>query len=136
MDKLNLQLAKELIAAAEEEAKKMGVPLVIAVVDEGGNLVAFHRMDDSMLVSIEVAQNKAWTAVALKKPTADLKEASAPNGRLYGLNVTNQGKIVVLGGGIPLKKDGKVIGAIGVSGGTAEQDAQAAQAGVDVFNQK
>jgi len=134
--KMNLDLAKELIAGAEKEAEKIGVSMVISVMDEGGNLIAVHRMDDAWLASIDIAQNKAWTSVALKMPTSNLEEATVPNAELYGLNTTNQGRIVVFGGGIPLEKDGKVVGAVGVSGSTVEHDVQVAQAAVDVFNQK
>lgn len=136
MVKMNLDLAKELIAGAEKEAEKIGVSMVISVMDEGGNLIAVHRMDDAWLASIDIAQNKAWTSVALKMPTSNLEEATVPNAELYGLNTTNQGRIVVFGGGIPLEKDGKVVGAVGVSGSTVEHDVQVAQAAVDVFNQK
>lgn len=136
MVKMNLDLAKELIAGAEKEAEKIGVSMVISVMDEGGNLIAVHRMDDAWLASIDIAQNKAWTSVALKMPTSNLEEATVPNAELYGLNTTNQGRIVVFGGGIPLEKDGKVVGAVGVSGSSVEHDVQVAQAAVDVFNQK
>lgn len=110
--------------------------MVISIVDEGGNLIAVHRMDDAWLASIDIAQNKAWTSVALKMPTSNLEEATVPNAELYGLNTTNQGRIVVFGGGIPLEKDGKVIGAVGVSGSTVDHDVQVAQAAVNAFNQK
>ena len=136
MVKVNLDLAKELIAGAEKEAHEIGVSMVITVVDEGGNLIAIHRMDDAWLASIDIAQNKAWTSVALKMPTSNLEEATVPNSELYGLNTTNQGRIVVFGGGIPLEKDGKVVGAIGVSGSTVPNDVQVAQAAVNVFNEK
>src|SRR5699024_12671630 len=108
---------KELIDAAEKEAASIDVHMVISIVDAGGNLIATHRMDDAWIASLDVAQNKAWTSVALKMPTVDLAEATVPNGELSGLNRTNQGRIVVFGGGYPLEKDGKVVGAVGVSGG-------------------
>lgn len=133
---MNLELAKELIDGAEQEANNLGVAMVISIVDEGGNLIAVHRMDDAWIASIDIAQNKAWTSVALKMPTSNLEEATVPNAELYGLNTTNNGRIVVFGGGIPLEKDGKVIGAVGVSGSTVEHDVKVAQAAVDVFNQK
>ncbi|WP_333908148.1 GlcG/HbpS family heme-binding protein [Salinicoccus roseus] len=107
--------------------------MVISVIDEGGNLVAVHRMDDAWLASIDIAQNKAWTAVALKMPTSNLEEATVPNAELFGLNTTNQGRIVVFGGGIPLEADGKVVGAIGVSGSSVPDDVKVAEAGVEAF---
>ncbi|WP_156291062.1 GlcG/HbpS family heme-binding protein [Oceanobacillus salinisoli] len=133
MSKMNLELAKQLIEGAEKEAQKIGVNMVITVLDEGGNLIATHRMDDAWLASIDIAQNKAWTSVALKMPTSNLAEATVPNAELYGLNTTNNGRIVVFGGGIPLVQDGKVVGAVGVSGSSVDHDIQVAQAAVDVF---
>lgn len=136
MNKVTLDLAKEIIAGSEEEAKKIGVSMVISVGDDGGNLVAVHRMDDAWLASVDIAQNKAWTSVALKMPSANLAEATVPAAELYGLNTTNNGRLVVFGGGIPLVNDGKVVGEIGVSGSTVPHDVQVAEAGVKVFNNK
>ncbi|RDW19739.1 GlcG/HbpS family heme-binding protein [Oceanobacillus chungangensis] len=133
MSKINLEIAKQLIEGAEKEAQKIGVQMVISVVDEGGNLIAVHRMDDAWLASIEIAQNKAWTSVALKMPTSNLAEATVPKAELYGLNTTNNGRLVVFGGGFPLVRDNKVIGAVGVSGSSVEHDVQVAQAAVNVF---
>lgn len=133
---MNLDLAKQLIDGAEAEASKIGVQMVISVLDDGGNLIATHRMDDAWLASIDIAQNKAWTSVALKMPTSNLAEATVPNAELYGLNTTNQGRIVVFGGGFPLEQNGKVVGAVGVSGGAVAQDVQVAEAAVKVFNSK
>lgn len=133
MSKVNLEAAKKIIAAAEEEAADIGVQMVITVLDDGGNLVASHRMDDAWLASIDIAQNKAWTAVALKMPTSNLEAATIPEAELYGLNTTNQGRIVIFGGGFPLEKDGKVTGAIGVSGSSVENDVKVAEAGVKAF---
>lgn len=135
MSEMNLNLAKKLIDGAEKEAANIDVQMVISIVDAGGNLIATHRMDDAWIASIDIAQNKAWTSVALKMPTADLAEATVPNGELYGLNTTNQGRIVVFGGGYPLEKDGKVVGAVGVSGGAVDQDMQVAQAAVKAFEE-
>ena len=134
MSKITLDLAKNIIAGAEEEAKKIGVSMVISVVDEGGNLIAIHRMDDAWLASIDIAQNKAWTSVALKMPSANLADATVPAAELYGLNTTNNGRLVVFGGGIPLEIDGKVVGAVGVSGSTVPHDVQVAEAAVKAFN--
>ncbi|MBP1969094.1 uncharacterized protein GlcG (DUF336 family) [Virgibacillus natechei] len=133
MSKLNLEVAKHLIKAAEKEANEIDVSMVISVLDDGGNLVATHRMDDAWLASIDIAQNKAWTSVALKMPTSDLEELTVPNADLYGLNTTNDGRIVIFGGGFPLEKDGKVVGAVGASGGAVAQDVQVAQAAVRAF---
>ncbi|MFD1449018.1 GlcG/HbpS family heme-binding protein [Oceanobacillus profundus] len=133
MTKMNLELAKKLIEGAEQEAANIGVSMVISVVDEGGNLIAVHRMDDAWLASVDIAQNKAWTSVALKMPTSNLAEATVPNAELYGLNTTNNGRIVLFGGGIPLVENEQVIGAVGVSGSSVEHDVQVAEAAVNVF---
>ncbi|TWT01623.1 heme-binding protein [Planomicrobium sp. CPCC 101079] len=135
MEKITLATAKKLIDAAEQEAANLGVAMVISVVDDGGNMVAVHRMDDAWLASVDIAQNKAWTSVALKMPTAGLAEATVPNAELYGLNTTNNGRIVVFGGGIPLMKDGKVVGAVGVSGSSVEHDIQVSEAAVRAFDE-
>lgn len=134
MGKMNLEKAKQLIGDAEKEAQKLDVPMVISIMDEGGNLIATHRMDDAWIASIDVAQNKAWTSVALKMPTGDLAEATVPHGELYGLNTTNDGRIVIFGGGFPLVQDDKVVGAVGVSGSTWEHDVQVAEAAVKAFD--
>ncbi|MEK4306796.1 heme-binding protein [Oceanobacillus oncorhynchi subsp. oncorhynchi] len=136
MGKITLDLAKEIIAGAEEEARKIGVAMVISVVDDGGNLIAIHRMDDAWLASIDIAQNKAWTSVSLKMPSANLAEATVPSAELYGLNTTNNGRLVVFGGGIPFVQSEKVVGAVGVSGSTVPHDVQVAEAAVQVFNNK
>jgi uncharacterized protein GlcG (DUF336 family) len=133
MTKINLEIAKKLIEGAEQEAKNLGVNMVISVVDEGGNLIAKHRMDDAWIASIEISENKAWTSVALKAPTANLADATVPNAELYGLTTTNSGKIVVFGGGIPLVADGKVVGAVGVSGSAVPNDVKVAEAAVRAF---
>lgn len=129
---MNLELAKRIIAASEAKAQEIGVPMVIAVVDSGGNLVALHRQDGALLASVDIAQNKAYTAVALKMPTAQVASLVQPGQPLYGLEVTNTGRMVVFGGGIPLWKGERVIGAIGVSGGSVEDDIQVAEAGASI----
>ena len=133
MGKLTLETAKKLIEAAEQEAKNLGVAMVISVVDEGGNLIAVHRMDDAWIASIDISQNKAWTSVALKMPTSNLEQATVPAAELYGLNTTNNGRLVIFGGGFPLMKDGKVVGAVGASGSSVANDVKVAEAAVQAF---
>lgn len=133
MAELNLDVAKRLIESAEKKAKEMDLAMVISVVDAGGNLVAIHRMDDAWLASIDIAENKAWTSVALKMPTGNLAEATVPKAELYGLNTTNNGRLVVFGGGFPLYDGDKVIGAVGASGSTVPNDEKVAQAAVETF---
>ena len=121
-----LENMKRMAAAAEKRAKEMGVPIVFAAVDMGGNPVLLHRMEDSLLASIDIALNKAYTAASLKMATHELGEVSQPGKFLYGVQNTNQNRIVIFGGGFPYKYDGRVVGAIGVSGGTVEEDMEIA----------
>ncbi len=119
--------------AARAKAQEIGVLMNIAVVDEGNNLLAFARMPGAWLGSIDIAQGKAFTARAFDMPTKDLGEASQPGKPLFGIHASNHGKIIIFAGGIPLKDGDKVVGAIGVSGGTVEQDQEVAEAGVAAF---
>ncbi len=132
---IGLDGARPVIEAAERRAEAIGVPMNIAVVDRGGNLVAFERMDDAWLASTDIAIDKAYTAVSLAMPTSDLEKPVQPNQSLYGLNTTNDGRLVVFGGGIPLVHGEEVVGAIGVSGGAVDEDVEVAQAGVDAFSE-
>ncbi|PKQ22605.1 MAG: ATP:cob(I)alamin adenosyltransferase [Actinobacteria bacterium HGW-Actinobacteria-5] len=118
----DLTTAKAMAEAAEAKATELGVPVVFAAVDAGGNLMLLHRMADSLLGSIDIATNKAFTSAAFKLPTAALAEASAPSGELHGIEVTNAGRVVVFGGGLPVFVDGRLAGGIGVSGGTVAED--------------
>ena len=119
---MNLKLALALMEKVEAEAKRIGVKAVVAVSDASGRPVAIHCTDGAFIGSFDVALNKTYTAVAFQMSTAKLAELAAPGGSLYGIQHTNEGKIVIFGGGEPLYIDGEMIGAIGVSGGTAEQD--------------
>jgi len=130
---MTLDRAKEVIEAAEKKAKDIEVPMNIAVVDKGGNLVAFERMDNAWLGSINIAINKAFTAVAFNMTTEDLGKESQPKKSLFGIHATNEGRLVIFGGGIPLRKGDELVGAIGVSGGTVPQDIEVAEAGANAF---
>lgn len=129
-DKKLLQIAQDLARAAEEEALNLKVPMVIAVVDKGGNMILCHRMDDSLLGSLDIALNKAFTAVAVQTSTHNLGKQVQPGQPLYGFPVTNQGRIVVFGGGYPLFAQGKLIMGLGVSGGTVEEDMKVAETAI------
>jgi uncharacterized protein GlcG (DUF336 family) len=131
--KSNLDLALELIAAARKKAEEIGIPMVVAIVDEGGNLVALQRMDQALLVSIDIAANKAYTAVAIKIPTHELAKVAQPQQPLFGIHNADGGRIVIFGGGFPLKKKNQIVGGIGVSGGSVEQDIQCAEAALEHF---
>lgn len=119
---LCLKEALQMIEKGEEMAEIIHVPMVITVVDEGGNTVAMHRMDDSLLASISISYSKAYTAAALRAPTEDAARDILPGQSLYGLQQTHPGKFCIFGGGIPIMKNGRCIGGLGVSGGTVEQD--------------
>jgi len=136
MTYVTLDVAKEVIAAAEEEAAAIDVPMCIAVMDDGANLVGFHRMDGALLGSVDIAQNKAYSSVSLKLDTEAIHEASQPGESLYGIGNTNDGRIVTFGGGFPLETDdGTVVGGVGVSGGSVDEDMAVAQAGVERFEE-
>jgi uncharacterized protein GlcG (DUF336 family) len=125
---LNLQDAQKVIAAGERKAREIGQPMNIAVVDEGANLVAFARMDGAWLGSIDISMNKAFTSRAFDITTKDLSKFAQPGADFYGIHVSNGGRIMIFAGGVPLKRDGKVVGAVGVSGGSGEQDQAVAEA--------
>lgn len=133
IDAISLSDAKFLAARVEERAKEMGVNAVVAIADEGGNLKLCECMDNSYLASRDIAINKAYTSVALKMSTAKLATLACPGGSLYGIQNTNGGRIVIFGGGDPLSVRGKIIGGIGVSGGSAEQDTELSAYGRKIF---
>ena len=125
--------ALQMIAAAQAKADEIGVPMVIAVVDQGANLVAQVRQDDALLVSIDLAWNKAYTAVAAKMTTETLGSVSQPGGPLYGIHTADNNRVVIFGGGLPIEEDGRIVGGIGVSGGSVEQDIACAEAGLAAY---
>lgn len=130
---VTLEDARRVIAAAEKKAAEIGQPMNIAVADVGGNLVAHVRMDGAWLGSVDISIKKAWTSRAFDIETKDLAEHSQSGGQFFGINASNDGKVMIFAGGIPLKQGGKVVGAIGVSGGSGEQDHQVAEAGAEAF---
>jgi uncharacterized protein GlcG (DUF336 family) len=130
---VKLEDARRVIAAAEKKAKEIGQPMNIAVADGGGNLVAHVRMDNAWLGSIDISINKAFTARAFDIATKDLATHSQSGGQFFGIHASNGGKVMIFAGGIPLRLDGAVVGAIGVSGGSGEQDHAVAEAGAAAF---
>ena len=130
---VSLQAAQAVVDAARAKADEIGVPMNIAVVDAGNNLTAFARMDGAWLGSIDIAQSKAYTARAFDMETRELAPLAQPGGPLYGIEAGNDGRVIVFAGGIPLKVGGRIVGAIGVSGGTVDQDQEVAEAGVAAF---
>ncbi|MEX2264050.1 MAG: heme-binding protein [Bryobacteraceae bacterium] len=130
---ITLEDARRVIAAAEKEATSIGQPMNIAVADEGGNLIAHVRMDGAWLGSVDISIKKAWTARAFDIETKDLADNSQPGKQFYGIHASNNGRVMIFAGGIPLKRNGKVVGGIGVSGGSGKQDQAVAEAGAAAF---
>ena len=131
---IQLADARRIIAAAEKKAAEIGQPMNIAVADAGGNLIAHVRMDNAWLGSIDISIKKAWTSRAFDIATKDLATHSQSGNQFFGIHASNDGKVMIFAGGIPLKKDGKVVGAIGVSGGSGEQDHAVAEAGCSLLS--
>jgi len=130
---VTLDQAQAIIEAARTKAEDIGVPMNIAVVDAGNNLTAFSRMDGAWLGSIDIAQSKAYTARAFDMPTRDLAEMAQPGQPLFGIEGSNQG-VIIFAGGIPLADAKTVVGAVGVSGGTPDQDHEVCEAAVAAYS--
>ena len=130
---MTLAAARRMIEAVESVAREMRVALSVAVVDTGDQLVAFARMDGADLVSIELARNKAFSALMNRMPTRDLGPVVQPGTEFYGYDSLAGGRMVVFAGGMPLERDGVLVGAVGVSGGSSEEDQRAADAAVAAF---
>jgi len=131
---ISLDEALRVISAARKKAEEIGVMQNIAVVDAGGNLAAFAHMDGAWIGSIDIAKNKAYTARAFDMTTEALGAMSQPGEMCYGIHASNDLKVIIFGGGIPLVRNGMVFGAIGVSGGTVPQDIEVAEAGQAAFD--
>lgn len=131
---ITLDEANNVIAAARRKAVEIGVPMDIAIVDAGNNLTAFARMDGAWLGSIDISISKAKTARFFDMTSEDLGAMAQPGEPIFGINVSNDGKVIIFGGGIPLVRGGIIVGAIGVSGGLVPQDIEVAEAGVEAFN--
>jgi uncharacterized protein GlcG (DUF336 family) len=134
--RLEFEDVKVILRGSEEEARKIGVDMDIAVVDSGGNLLGFYRMEQAKVTSIAIAIDKAFTAAGTRKPTREYKAVGAPNGPAFGIHSSNQGRFMIFGGGVPVIVDGECIGAVGCSSGSPEQDEQVAQAGIDALLKK
>lgn len=128
----DLEVLRRMALRAEEKGRELGVPVVFSGVDSGGNVLMVQRMEGSLLVSLDVSVGKAYTANALKMPTHALGQLAQPGGALYGIENVTPGKLVLFGGGFPVVVDGKVVGGIGVSGGTVEQDMEIASYAMSV----
>jgi uncharacterized protein GlcG (DUF336 family) len=130
---ITLNDARRVIAAAEKKAQEIGQPMNIAISDGGGNLISHVRMDGAWIGSIDISIKKAYTSRAFDIATKDLATHSQSGGQFFGIHASNDGRIMIFAGGVPLRKDGRVVGAIGVSGGSGEQDHTVALAGAEAF---
>jgi uncharacterized protein GlcG (DUF336 family) len=133
MSLITLDIARQIITAAEKKAHEIGQPMNVAVVDLGGNLISHIRMDGAWLGSIDISIKKAFTSRAFDIETKDLATQSQSGGQFFGIHASNDGKVMIFAGGIPLKHHANVLGAIGVSGGSGEQDHAVAEAGAQAF---
>ena len=132
--KLTLKAAKLMGDRALEKCEEIGKSFVFTVVDAGGNVLYIQRMEDAFFTSVGIATDKAFTAAAVKKGTHVLTNIVKPEKDLFGLNLTNNGRIITFGGGLPIIVDEEVIGGVGVSGGSVEEDMAVAQAALDVLS--
>lgn len=131
---MTLSVAQKLSKKVRDKAQEIGVKAVVAITNKGANPVLVECSDDSYIASYDIALNKAYTSVALKMSTKELSKLANPNGSLYGIQFTNKGKIVIFGGGEPLKNaKGKIIGGVGVSGGNEAQDTELAKYAKEIF---
>lgn len=131
---ITLADARKIISAAEAKAAEIGQPMNIAVADAGGNLIAHVRMDNAWMGSIDISINKAWTARAFDIQTQDLATHSQSGNQFFGIHASNHGRVMIFAGGVPLKSGGQVVGGLGISGGSGDQDHAVAVAGAAAFN--
>ena len=129
--RLTLNDARIVLEGAEAKARQIAVDMDIAVVDDGGHLIAFVRMDNARVTSIDVAINKAFTAACARKATHEYAAVAGPGGPAFGIHASNQGRFMIVGGGLPIFIKGVIAGGVGCSSGTPEQDREVAQAGID-----
>src|SRR5215813_8404559 len=127
---LTLEEAKQMLSAAESKAASFGIPYCVAVVDAGGHLVAFLRQDGALIGSVDLAIDKAATARIFDKTTSDLATLAQSGQPLFGIQESNAGKVVIFGGGVPIVSGGNIVGAVGTSVGTVEQDIEVAEAAI------
>lgn len=128
---INRKVARIIVDACIEKAEKIQVPMVICITDVSGNIIVLEKMDNALIASIDIAKDKAYTSCIFKLPTSNLQNLSIPSGELFGIN--NMKNVITFGGGIPLEIKGNIIGAIGVSGGTVQQDILVAEHGVKIL---
>ncbi|MFC8225145.1 heme-binding protein [Streptomyces sp. NPDC057287] len=132
-ESVSLEDARRVVAAGEAKADEIGSPSNIAVVDVGGNLVAHIRMDEAWIGSVDISISKAFTSRAFDISTADLAANAGPGEQFFGINASNNGRVMIFAGGVPLRHGGRIVGAVGVSGGSGEQDQTVAEAAATAF---
>lgn len=133
VDRLSLEDARVLVEGATQKSLEMGIPMCIAVADEAGDLIAFDRMNGGKISSISIAIDKAFTAAAARNPTHVYNQLCQPGQPTFGIHVTNNGHFCIIGGGLPVKVNGVVVGGVGISSGTALQDIEVAEAALAHF---
>ena len=133
VQKLTLDDARVMMTAAEAKAREIGVDMDIAITDDSGSLLMFHRMDGGRITSIDVAISKAFTAAAARRSTRAYGEVSGPGGPAFGIHVSNQGRFMIVAGGLPVFVSKEIVGGIGCSSGTPDQDEVVAQAGLEAL---
>jgi len=131
--KLTLADARIIMEAAEKKSNEIGIDMDIAITDDGGHLLMFHRMDNARVTSIDIAINKAFTAAAARKSTRAYGEVSGPGGPVFGIHTSNQGRFTIIAGGLPIFMNNEIVGGIGCSSGSPDQDETVAQAGIDAW---
>jgi uncharacterized protein GlcG (DUF336 family) len=131
--KLTLEDVKRIMEATEAKARSMGVDMDIAIVDDGGHLLMFQRMDGAKITSIQVSIDKAFTAAGTRRPTHEYAAMAGAGGPAFGIHVSHQGRFSIVGGGVPILVEGRVVGAVGCSSGTPEQDREVAETGIQAF---
>lgn len=133
MESVSLEEARRVVAAGETKADEIGSPSNIAVVDVGGNLVAHIRMDEAWIGSVDISTSKAFTSRAFDISTAELAANAGPGDQFFGINTSNNGRVMIFAGGVPLRQGDRIVGAVGVSGGSGEQDQTVAEAAARAF---
>ncbi len=131
--KLTLEDVKIIMKAADAKAREIEVDMDISIVDDGGHLLMFERMDGAKITSIQVSMDKAFTAAGARRATHEYAKTAGAGGPAFGIHASNQGRFSIVGGGVPIFVDGRIVGAVGCSSGTAEQDREVSEAGIQAF---
>jgi uncharacterized protein GlcG (DUF336 family) len=131
--RLSIEDARIILEGAQQKSQEIGVPMCTAVVDESGNLVAFERLDGGKVTSISIAIDKAFTAAGARRPTRFYRDNSQPGKPTWGIQGTNDGRFSVIPGGLPVEVEGMIVGGVGCSTGTADEDEEVAKAAIEYF---